>query len=55
MILIPGKSIKVNWCLNIITKKERRQEIKNNFLENGSFYIFKSNEFLKKKIDFLVK
>ncbi len=30
-------------------KRKRRQEIKNNFLENGSFYIFKSKEFLKKK------
>ena len=26
MILIPGKSIKVNWCLNIITKKEKEDK-----------------------------
>ena len=26
-----------------------RQKIKNKYLENGSFYIFKANKFLKKK------
>ena len=30
-------------------KRPRRQEIKNNFLENGSLYIFKKKEFLKYK------
>ena len=30
-------------------KRKRRQDINNNYLENGSFYIFKSNKFLQKK------
>ena len=30
-------------------KRPMRQKIKNKYLENGSFYIFKANKFLKKK------
>ena len=30
-------------------KRKRRQDIENFYLENGSFYIFKSNKFLKNK------
>ena len=36
-------------------KRKRRQDIHNFYLENGSFYIFKPNTFLKEKIDYLVK
>ena len=44
-------SIKNNKLLSNYNfkKRKRRQEIKNNFLENGSFYIFKAEKFLKKK------
>ena len=32
-----------------ISKRPMRQDIKNIFLENGSFYIFKKNGFIKHK------
>ena len=44
-------SIKNNALLSNYNfrKRKRRQDIKNNFLENGSFYIFNAEKFLKKK------
>tara|TARA_X000000950_G_scaffold225747_1_gene272245 strand:- start:83 stop:781 length:699 start_codon:yes stop_codon:yes gene_type:complete len=44
---INGKKIKPNYKLNV--KRPRRQSISKELIENGSFYIFSCNKFLKKK------
>ncbi len=41
-----NRKIKANYNYK---KRPMRQKIKNNYLENGSFYIFDSKKFLKKK------
>ena len=41
-----GKKLEANYHF---FKRKRRQDIKEDYLENGSFYIFKKNGFLKTK------
>lgn len=44
---VRGGEIKPNYNLNL--KRPRRQTISKELIENGSFYIFSCNKFLKKK------
>ena len=43
---LKNKKLRANYNYK---KRKRRQEIKNTYLENGSFYIFKANKFCKYK------
>ena len=50
---VNGKKIKPNYKLD--AKRPRRQSISKELVENGSFYIFSCDKFLKKKKDYLEK
>ena len=49
--LVWKTKVKINSNL----KRNVRQKIKTQYLENGSFYIFSKKNFIKKKLDYLVK
>ena len=37
------------------SKRQREQKMKNQYLENGSIYVFKTSGFIKKNVDYLEK